>query len=113
MTEAATKTQPSDDEIINALKEVQDPELGLNIVDLGLVYRLDLESDGQLQVFMTLTSPGCPVGPQIKAEVIGALAALEGVHTVKVQFVFVPPWNPAMMSQDAKDELGYYGDDDD
>jgi len=112
MTETATRKQPSDEEIIDSLKTVEDPEMGVNIVDLGLVYRIDMDDDGQAQVYMTLTSPGCPVGPQIKAEVVAALQTLEGVITAKVQFVFNPPWTPAMMSQDAKDELGFMDDDD-
>ncbi len=113
MSETATKPGPTDDDIVNSLKTVVDPEMNVNIVDLGLVYRIDLDDDGQAQVFMTLTSPGCPVGPQIKQEVLEALNAVEGVVDTKVQFVFNPPWSPAMMSQDAKDELGFMDDDDD
>ncbi len=113
MSETTTRTQPSDEEIINSLKEVYDPEMGVNIIDMGLVYRLDIDDDGQAQIFMTLTSPACPAGPQIKGDVVDALISLEGITEAKVQFVFNPPWSPAMMSQDAKDELGYYDDDED
>lgn len=110
MAEAIEATQPtkgpSDDDIIGALKTVYDPELGVNIVDLGLVYRLDLSDDGEMDVFMTLTSPGCPAGPELRTEVMNNLTSLNGISNVKVNFVFNPPWTPAMMSQEAKDELG-------
>jgi metal-sulfur cluster biosynthetic enzyme len=103
----------SDDEILSALKGVEDPELGINIIDLGLVYRIDVDDDGDVQLYMTLTSPGCPAGPEIKNDVKSALSALGSINNVNVQFVFNPPWNPAMMSQEAKDELGIDYDTDD
>ncbi len=106
-------TAITDDEIIGALKTVTDPELGVNIIDLGLVYRIDIDDDGQLQLFMTLTSPGCPAGPEIKHDVQSSLEALDGIKKVNIQIVFNPPWTPAMMSNDAKDELGLDYDDDD
>ncbi|HEX2914886.1 MAG TPA: iron-sulfur cluster assembly protein [Chloroflexia bacterium] len=102
----------SDDEIIGALKTVEDPELGVNIIDLGLVYRIDIDDDGDVQVYMTLTSPGCPAGPEIKHDVQTALTSMEGISKVNIQFVFNPPWNPSMMSAEAKDELGIDYDDD-
>ncbi len=103
----------SDDEIILALKTVSDPELGVNIIDLGLVYRIDIDDAGEVQLYMTLTSPGCPAGPEIKHGVKDALTQMDGIGNVNVQFVFNPPWTPAMMSKDAKDELGVDYDDDD
>lgn len=106
-------TTVSDDEIIGALRSVADPELGVNIIDLGLVYRIDIDDAGDVQLYMTLTSPGCPAGPQIKGDVQNALTELEGINSVHVQFVFNPAWNPSMMSKDAKDELGIDYDDDD
>ena len=106
-------TTVSDDEILSALKSVHDPELGVNIIDLGLVYRIDIDDDGEVQLYMTLTSPGCPAGPEIKHGVKDALTAMDGIGNVNIQFVFNPPWSPAMMSQDAKDELGMDYDDDD
>ena len=112
---AATETieGPSDTVIIDALRTVYDPELGVNIVDLGLVYRLDIDENAEIQVYMTLTSPGCPVGPQIKREVTASLSTLEGISAVKVNFVFSPPWSPQMMSEDAKMEMGIFEDDED
>ena len=106
-------TTVADDEIIGALKTVTDPELGVNIIDLGLVYRIDIDDDGDVQLYMTLTSPGCPAGPEIRNGVKSALEELGGINTVNVQFVFNPPWSPAMMSQEAKDELGIDYDTDD
>jgi metal-sulfur cluster biosynthetic enzyme len=105
-------TQVSDEEIISSLKTVTDPELGINIIDLGLVYRVDIDDNNDIQLFMTLTSPGCPAGPEIRNGVREALISLDGVSNVHVQFVFNPPWSPAMMTNEAKDELGIDYDDD-
>ncbi|MDB5080357.1 MAG: system Fe-S cluster assembly protein [Chloroflexi bacterium] len=106
-------TQVSDEEIITTLKTVTDPELGVNIIDLGLVYRVDIDDSGDIQLFMTLTSPGCPAGPEIKNDVKEALTSLDGVSNVNIQFVFNPPWTPAMMTNEAKDELGMDYDEED
>ncbi len=101
---------PNDEEIINSLKTVEDPELGVNIIDLGLVYRIDIDDNGEIDMYMTLTTPGCPAGPQIRNDVKNALSELEGINSVKVNLVFNPPWSPEMMSQQAKDELGIFDD---
>ncbi len=94
--------------LFEALKEVYDPEIGVNIVDLGLVYGLDWDEEtGQAHVDLTLTSPGCPLGPQIMRDIRHALGELEGVLQVNVDLVWIPRWRPSMMSDDAKDELGY------
>ena len=103
----------SDDDIITALKTVTDPELGVNIIDLGLVYRIDIDDEGEVQLYMTLTSPGCPAGPELKHDVREALIAMDSISNVNVQFVFNPPWTTSMMSKEAKDELGMDYDDDD
>ena len=105
-------TQVSDEEIITSLKTVTDLELGINIIDLGLVYRVDIDDNNDIQLFMTLTSPGCPAGPEIRNGVRDALISLDGVSNVNVQFVFNPPWSPAMMTNEAKDELSIDYDDD-
>lgn len=95
-------------ELVESLKEVYDPEIGVNIVDLGLVYGLDWDEDtGQVDVDLTLTSPGCPLGPQIMRDIRQALGELEGVLQVDVDLVWSPRWHPSMMSDQAKDELGY------
>jgi metal-sulfur cluster biosynthetic enzyme len=96
------------DEIMRALEHVEDPEIGMNIVDLGLVYGLDWDEDrGSVHVDLTLTSPGCPYGPELIREVKRGLRALDDVLDVDVELVWRPLWHPSMMSDHAKDELGY------
>ena len=90
------------------LKGVYDPEIGVNIVDLGLVYDADVSDKGDVLVTMTLTSLGCPLGPVIVQEVTNALKDLPGLGDVDVKLVWSPPWSPDMMSEDAKDELGIW-----
>jgi len=95
-------------EILEALKEVYDPEIGVNIVDLGLIYGLEWDDEkGQVHVDLTLTSPGCPLGPEIIRDIKRELRALDDVLDVDVDLVWSPLWHPSMMSDDAKDELGY------
>jgi metal-sulfur cluster biosynthetic enzyme len=96
------------DEILEALKEVYDPEIGVNIVDLGLVYGLDWDEEkGHVHVDLTLTSPGCPLGPEIIRDIRRELSVLDDVIAVDVDLVWSPLWHPSMMSDHAKDELGY------
>jgi metal-sulfur cluster biosynthetic enzyme len=90
------------------LRNVYDPEIGVNIVDLGLVYDVDVDDDGDVLVTMTLTSIGCPLGPVIVQEATNALADLPGIGTVDVKIVWSPPWTPDLMSEDARDELGIW-----
>jgi len=97
------------EEIREALKQVYDPELSVNVVDLGLVYGTEIDDQGNVRVTMTLTSPGCPIGPMVGEMVQDALAPLDGVKQVDVDVVWTPPWRPDMMSEDAKLELGYGG----
>jgi metal-sulfur cluster biosynthetic enzyme len=97
----------TEEQVQQALKNVVDPEIGINVVDLGLVYNVDIEGS-TVYIDMTLTSPGCPVGPQIIRGAQREVGALEGVEEVDVQLVWSPPWSPDMMSEEAKDELGYY-----
>lgn len=97
------------DEITEALKQVYDPELNINVVDLGLVYGTDLDAAGNVKITMTLTSPGCPIGPMVGEMVQDALAPLDGIKQVDVDIVWSPPWNPEMMTEDAKLELGWGG----
>lgn len=95
-------------EVVESLREVNDPEIGVNIVDLGLVYGLDWdERKGRVHVDLTLTSPGCPLGPEIIRDIKRVLGELEEVIQVEVDLVWSPLWHPSMMSDDAKDELGY------
>jgi metal-sulfur cluster biosynthetic enzyme len=97
------------EEIKEALKQVYDPELGINVVDLGLVYGTELDQEGNVKVTMTLTSPGCPIGPMVGEMVQDALAPLQGIKQVDVDIVWTPPWGPHLMSEEAKLELGYGG----
>jgi len=96
------------DDVRDGLKQVYDPEIGVNIVDLGLVYDAEISESGDVLVIMTLTSLGCPLGPVIVQEVQGALREFPGIGEVDVKLVWSPPWSPDMMTEDAKDELGIW-----
>ncbi len=92
-----------------ALRDVYDPELGVNVVDLGLIYEVEINNEeGKVHVDMTLTSPGCPVGPMVIADIHRALGVFDDIKDVDVELVWSPYWNPSMMSEEAKEELGYY-----
>lgn len=91
-----------------ALATVEDPELGLDIVSLGLVYAIEHDG-GRVRVVHTLTSMGCPLGPVIERDIADALDGLEEVESVDVELVFEPPWSPEKMSDDARFLLGVYG----
>ncbi len=83
-----------------------DPELGLDFVELGLVYDVAVDG-GKVDVTFTLTSPGCPIGPQVSEQMIEFVSELDGVEQVTPHMVFSPPWTPDLMSEDAKFALGY------
>ena len=97
-----------EEQMIEALRSVIDPELFINIVDLGLVYTINQGDEGQVQVEMTLTSPSCPAGPQIVHQAKTALEQLPGVTEAKIRLVMSPPWTPARMTDDARDKLGIF-----
>lgn len=101
---------PTKEEVRQVLQEkVIDPELAMNIVDLGLVYEVEVTEEAVAEITMTLTSPGCPVGPQIiKSVQDEAQNAYPELDRVNVHLVWTPFWNPEMMSDEAKDELGIY-----
>ena len=88
------------------LESVYDPELGINLVDLGLVYRLEVK-EGEVEVELTLTTPGCPMSDSLPEAVERALLMIPGVSKVTVDLVWVPPWEPEMMTDRAKRELGW------
>ncbi len=94
------------DAIIDALKEIYDPEIPVNIYDLGLVYGVDVTQDGHAVVTMTLTTPHCPVAESMPGEVELRVGAVPGVGDVEVNLVWDPPWDPGKMSDEAKLELG-------
>lgn len=101
----------SEDAVLEALREVYDPELRVNIVDLGLIYGVHIgEADGKsiLRVIMTMTSPACPFGPQMARQVRHTLGRLEEVGQVDVEMTLRPPWTPDRISEDARDELGLF-----
>jgi len=95
------------DAIVDALRGVVDPELNVNIVDLGLVYTIQSRAD-EVDVEMTLTTPACPAGPEILRNAVSALEKLEGVSKANVKLVMTPPWSPDRMSDAARDELGIF-----
>ena len=97
---------PTKEEVIEALHAVEDPELGMDIVDLGLLY--DVEVDGpKVKVIHSLTSMGCPAGPMIQEDIQNVAAAVEGVEEVEIELTWDPPWSPDKMSDDAKFILGF------
>ena len=101
---------PTTDDVRETLKTVFDPEIGINIVDLGLIYGVDaLEEPGGFRVTFTLTTPACPVGPMIQAQIREAVENMDGVDEVETEIVFSPPWDPREMASDeAKFELGIF-----
>ncbi len=96
----------STDDVEAALTNVIDPELGLDFVELGLIYGIEVDG-GDVHVTFTLTTPACPIGPQVSEQIEEFVGELDGVSTVYPKMVFTPPWTPEMMSEDAKFALGY------
>src|ERR671927_1582054 len=94
------------EDVTEALRDVIDPELGLDFVELGLIYDIEIE-DGTVRVTFTLTSPGCPIGPQVTDQIKEYVGELDGVREVEASMTFSPPWTPDMMSEDAKFALGF------
>jgi metal-sulfur cluster biosynthetic enzyme len=95
------------EEVHDALREVIDPELGLDFVELGLIYGVDIDDAGAIKVTYTLTTPGCPIGPQVESQIQEFVSEIEGVSAVESELVFTPPWSPDLMSEDAKFALGF------
>src|SRR5262245_13427973 len=101
----------SEDAVREALKQVVDPELFVNVVDLGLIYLVDLQEADEktdVKIEMTMTSPACPAGPQLVSQAQAVLRSLEGVGNVDVKVVMVPPWTPDRMTEAARDQLGIF-----
>ncbi len=94
--------------VLEALKNVIDPELGLNIVDLGLVYDVQVHDDGGVDIQYSLTTMGCPIGPMIEDQMRSFLRGVPGIQEVRPEFVIRPPWTPEMMSDEAKAALGIF-----
>ena len=96
------------DLIINNLKEVYDPEIPVNVYDLGLIYNVDVDENNNANIIMTLTAPGCPVADMLVEEITQAAQAVETIETVNVDLTFEPPWEKSMMSEEARLELGFF-----
>jgi len=94
------------EEVLEVLRTVEDPELGMDVVDLGLVYEVEVE-DSKAKILYSLTSMGCPAGPLIAEDMAGAARQVEGIENVELELTFDPPWTPDRMSDDAKFILGF------
>ncbi|MDD7908862.1 MULTISPECIES: SUF system Fe-S cluster assembly protein [Pseudovibrio] len=95
-------------DIIGALKTVYDPEIPVDIYELGLIYKVDIEDDRSIKIDMTLTAPGCPVAGEMPIWVENAVASVQGVGHVDVSMVFDPPWDPSRMSDEARVALNFF-----
>jgi metal-sulfur cluster biosynthetic enzyme len=101
----------SEDAVREALKQVIDPELFINIIDLGLIYLVtveEVEEKSNVKIEMTMTSPACPAGPQLISQAKTVVGSLPGAGEVEVKLVMVPPWTPDRMTEDARDQLGIF-----
>ena len=110
-TESTAEAQPStESDYIEALKQVIDPELMINVVDLGLIYSVEQDAEilEKVKVEMTLTSPACPAGPQLVQQAKMALERLHDVNEANIVLVMSPPWTPERMTDDARDQLGIF-----
>lgn len=101
----------AEESILASLRQVRDPELMVNVVDLGLIYGIEVEEvagKSNIHISMTLTTPACPFGPELVREVKEVIAAMEGAGTVDVRLTLSPPWTPDRMTEEARDELGLF-----
>jgi FeS assembly SUF system protein len=96
-----------ENQVVEVLKTIYDPEIPVDIFELGLIYEVRIDEDKNVQIEMTLTSPNCPVAESLPKEVEDKVASIEGVLSAKVNIVFDPPWDKDMMSEEAKLELGF------
>ena len=95
-------------DIIAAMKTVYDPEIPIDIYELGLIYRVDINDNREVDIDMTLTAPGCPVAGDMPAWVESAVSAVPGVNVARVKMVFMPPWDPSRMSDEARIALNMF-----
>ena len=96
------------DEIVKAIQTVYDPEIPINIWEVGLIYEVNVDDAGKAHVLMTLTSPNCPVAESLPNDVKTVVSAVEGVSEAEVEITWDPPWDPEMLSEAAQLELGFY-----
>lgn|SRR4030042_4106891 len=103
----STNKKELENKIIEAIKTCYDPEIPVNIYEMGLIYDIQIDNNHLVQIKMTLTSPGCPVAGTLPGEIQEKVKSIEGISNAKVEVVWDPPWNPDMMSEEAKLELGF------
>jgi FeS assembly SUF system protein len=94
-------------EIVKVLKNIYDPEIPVNIYDLGLIYEINVDDENNVYILMTLTSPNCPIADQLLEEVEQKVKAIDGVSFLKLKLTFEPPWDQSMLSEEAKLEMGF------
>jgi metal-sulfur cluster biosynthetic enzyme len=97
----------AEEEVTDALREVIDPELGLDFVELGLIYGIEIGDAGVVRITYTLTTPGCPIGPQVEEQIAEFVGEIDGVTAVDSELTFTPAWSPERMTDDAKFALGF------
>ena len=97
---AAPASLPTVEELREVLRQVEDPELRMSVMDLGLIYGVDIDEDGMVTIDLTLTTPACPVGPMIQGQAYHLLSQMDGVEDVEVNLVWDPPWDPKTMASD-------------
>jgi FeS assembly SUF system protein len=106
MADMAILKKNLEEKIIDALKTIYDPEIPVNIYEIGLIYEINIHDDFSVHLVMTLTSPNCPVAESLPAEVKEKIRGVEGVKDVELELTFEPPWDMGMLSEEAKLELG-------
>jgi FeS assembly SUF system protein len=94
-------------EIVNVLKNIYDPEIPVNIYDLGLIYEINVDDNNNVRILMTLTTPNCPIADQLLEEVEQKVKAIDGVKSFELKLTFDPPWDQSLLSEEAKLELGF------
>lgn len=107
-TPAQDGSGPNESRVVDALRTVFDPEIPVSIYDLGLIYNIDIQPGGKIDIKMTLTAPGCPVAGEMPGIVERAVGVVDGVEEVSVELVWSPPWDPSRMSEAARLELGMF-----
>jgi FeS assembly SUF system protein len=103
-----TAAKPTEDALIAAIASVYDPEIPVNIYELGLIYAIDIHDDGRVKVEMTLTAPACPSAQELPQQVQDAVLSVPGVSTCEVETVWDPPWDPSRMTEEARLQLNMY-----
>ena len=99
----------TEERVIEAIRPVEDPDLGMSLIDMGLIYEVEIDNDNNVNIKMTLSSPACPIGPQLMTDVKMAVKTLKEVNQVNIDLVWDPPWDPETMAADSvKDAMGIW-----